>query len=294
MGKLKVIKAGVFATIQDEGRTGYRQYGIPQSGAMDKSALHQANYLVGNELHFPAIEIAMQGITLEAVEPTVISLSGAETYIKINGSNTDMRHPHCLATGDILSISNPINGVYTYIGLGGSLNVCKDFGSHSTYTMAGFGGLDGRALKAGDILSTKRGKKCEKRTLNAIRIESSPVQMIQIIKGPEWSMLKDSPERGVFKIDPSSNRMGIRLRGEAVEIEGEEITSSAVIPGTIQLPSNGQPIILMNDCQTTGGYPRIGKVIEADLGKLAQIRAGGQLKFKVISFEEAFGVKISF
>ena len=146
------------------------------------------------------------------------------------------------------------------------------------------GGINGRALKADDILVTKGGGEIAERKISFAEKEER--QTIKIVKGPEWRMLKDLPDRLTFRIASSSNRMGIRLEGDIIEIEGEEIVSSAVIPGTIQLPSNGHPIVLMNDCQTTGGYPRIGKVVDEDLGTLAQIQAGQELKLEIVTFEE--------
>ena len=282
MGKLKVLKVGALSTIQDEGRYGYRQYGIPQSGAMDISAMHDANHLVSNQLKWPVVETAIQGMKLEALEKTTIAVTGATVVMEINDRQIPMNTSHQLNKGDFLSISKPTNGVYSYLGIGGELNASKDFDSCSTYVMAGFGGLEGRQLKKGDILETKDGALFEERAIKR-EAETSDVETIRIIKGPEWKFLKDLPERTTFEKDPSSNRMGIRLIGNSLGIDGEEILSSAVIPGNVQLPPNGIPIILMNDCQTTGGYPRIGKVINEDLGRLAQLNPMQKLRLKVIS-----------
>lgn len=278
MGKLKVTKVGMLATIQDEGRYGYRQYGIPQSGAMDVQALHLANRLVRNKQNAPALEVAMQGLTVQAEEKTLISIAGAQVLVQINDTVVEMNQAHYLQREDELKISAPKNGVYFYLAMAGEIAGELAFGSYSTYTMAGFGGMQGRSLQADDVLSAT------KNSSNSSFTETMPTETgrIRIMKGPEWSLLKDSPDRKMFTVSPSSNRMGIRLDGDIMAIERSEIKSSAVIPGTIQLPPDGHPIVLMKDCQTTGGYPRIAKVLDEDLGRLAQIRAGESLGFIVV------------
>ncbi|MEP1096716.1 MAG: biotin-dependent carboxyltransferase family protein [Cyclobacteriaceae bacterium] len=283
MGKLKVIKASGLSTIQDEGRFGYRQYGIPQSGAMDVVAMHAANELVGNSPDSPVIETAIQGLTLEAAEDSIVGLTGAEVSLTVNGNKTAMNTSIQLTKGDVLTISPPLTGVYSYLGIGGDLVATEDFGSKSTYLLAGFGGLSGQRLGKEDVLETKNAPSFKKKSIKKKANSQAEVQTIRIMKGPEWSLLKDLPERMIFKIDPSSNKMGIRLQGDPIGVDGKEIVSSAVIPGTIQVPSNGLPIVLMNDCQTTGGYPRMGKVIDADLGLLAQIPAGGKIRFALVT-----------
>lgn len=265
------------ATIQDFGRFGYRRYGIPQSGAMDRERMSFANHLVGNPDHYPVMEFAMQGMKLEAVEKTSLSVVGAA--LKVNG---DPVQDSCLILnqGDVLEISSP-DRVYGYLAMGGKIDAKEDFGSVSTFLMAGFGGIDGRSLKAGDILHSEQGQmEIHKKSFSDGEGEH-PVK-ISIMKGPEWHVLRELPDTKIFQIDPSSNRMGIRLTSNRLENDSKEIASSAVVPGTIQLPPNGQPIVLMNDCQTTGGYPRIGKVVEADMGKLAQIRPGESVVFSLI------------
>lgn len=280
-----MIKVGAMATIQDEGRFGYRQYGIPQSGAMDKAALHFANQLLGNGKHFPALEVAMQGLVLKAVEETLISVTGAAVSIKINEEQLPMNQALQLRVGDQVTISSTKKGVYFYLGMAGKIEADMVFESYSTYTMAGFGGTEGRSLKAGDELLSGKPERTRPETAQKLDPPNSN-QPIRILKGPEWGMLKDSPDRKTFTVSPSSNRMGVRLEGPTVDIESAEITSSAVIPGTIQLPSNGHPIVLMNDCQTTGGYPRIAKVIEEDMGRLAQKRPAEEIKFTLFENEE--------
>lgn len=277
MGKLKVIKTGPLATIQDKGRFGFRQYGIPQSGAMDIDSMKMVNSLVGNREDDPVIEFALAGMKLEAMEDTTAGLFGCGA--KVNGQIISDLIVH-LNRGDVLELLPP-KAVYAYLSIGGLLKAKKDFGSYSTYVLGGFGGMDGRALKAGDILETN-GKTSGSSIDQAQKEVSNVLKPIRIMKGPEWGWLKESVENKTFSIDASSNRMGIRLAGSTLQCDGSEIASSAVIPGTIQLPAGGHPIVLMNDCQTTGGYPRIGKVLDEDLGRLAQIPHKMSIEFVVV------------
>lgn len=278
MGKLRVIKTGPMATIQDKGRFGYRQFGIPQSGVIDFDSMAIANFLVGNPNSHPVIEYALAGMKLEALEDTLVGVSGAE--IKSDGQDITHSSIHLLK-GNVLELSPP-KKMYGYLAVGGLLKANKEFGSYSTYIAAEFGGIEGRALQIGDVLETDGDTLLEHRAVPNELKSVEEITTIRIMKGPEWSLLQELPTNKVFTIDPASNRMGIRLSGSTLKCDGSEIISSAVIPGTIQLPSNGQPIVLMNDCQTTGGYPRIGKVLEEDMGKLAQVPYKKQVEFVVV------------
>lgn len=272
MGRLKIIKASPMSTIQDFGRFGFRQYGIPQSGTMDKEWMITANKLVGNAVDYPIIEFAIQGMTCEVLEESYVSVIGAS--FRVNGQ--EQKQPTVeLRSGDRIDVSAPQH-VYGYLAIAGRLEAKEDFGSISTYTMAQFGGIEGRTLKKGDeLISEGRG---ETVSVNLPERSDQGNVDIRIMKGPEWDLLKELPDSKTFQVDPSSNRMGIRLIG-SLACDFREIISSAVVPGTIQLPSDGNPIVLMNDCQTTGGYPRIGKVLDEDLGMLAQVRSGGKIRF---------------
>ncbi|GAB4233113.1 MAG: biotin-dependent carboxyltransferase family protein [Ekhidna sp.] len=274
MGKLEVIKTGPLATIQDKGRFGFRRYGIPQSGAMDWESMQRANSLVRNDLKYPVVEFALMGLTLKAFEPSVIGVVGASC--KLNGV-LQQKETLALKAGDVVEISPP-NKVYAYVGIKGLLEANKEFNSYSTYLMAGFGGHEGRALQKGDTLVSNVQKEFSTDGVEITNGGSS----IRFTRGPEWAFLNTPLNKQTFSVDPSSNRMGIRLNGQPLKCSISEISSSAVIPGTIQLPASGQPIILMNDCQTTGGYPRIGNVLTEDLGKLAQIKPGQNLSLHEI------------
>ena len=284
MGKLKVVEAKMLATIQDLGRFGYRQFGIPQSGAMDPSALNQANLVVGNPKNYPGIEISLQGISFEAIEKSVIAVSGATAILKINGNQEEMYQTYELKKGDELTISAPKKGVYTYLGIGGKLLGQYDFGSISTYMLAGFGGLRGKPIQTGDVLFTEGGSAFTPRSIKSDDVSGGP---IRFVCGPESHMMQGALDKSQFKIGRDSNRIGVLLEGSPISASVKDITSSAVIPGTVQLLPNGLPLVLMNDCQTTGGYPRIGKVVNADLGRLAQKRPGESIIFRQVAIQAA-------
>lgn len=272
MGKLKVIKSSPLATIQDKGRFGHRKYGIPQSGAMDFVSMEIANSIVSNPVEYPVLEFALMGLKLEALEETIVGIVGSD--FKVNSQSFESKNA-LLFKGDILEISPP-HGVYSYLAIGGLISAKEVLNSYSTYLLGSFGGFDGRSLKPNDLLYSKgEGNLTSRREELEIKTE---VHEIRCMKGPEWSFVKEQIEEWHFKIDPSSNRMGIRLSGTRMPLSINEIQSSAVVPGTIQVPSNGHPVILMNDCQTTGGYPRVGKVLNEDLPKLTQAKPNSEIK----------------
>lgn len=274
MGHLRVLKATPLATIQDYGRFGYRKYGIPYSGAMDVELMNVANHTVGNEKSFPVLEFALGSLEVKALAPTIISIAGT--------SNFPEPERVLLEKGQKLETGAPLD-VYGYLSMRGLIAAKKDFGSYSTYIHAGLGGIQGRSIKVGDTLISNENSLSSTTpvVLSRIRqeIQKEGPAFIRVMKGPEWHRLKESPTGRNFTVHPSSNRMGVRLTGAPVSIDGGEITTSAVVPGTIQLPAEGLPIVLMNDCQTTGGYPRIAIVHGEYLGKLAQVKAGHTVQF---------------
>ena len=272
MEKLRVIKSSPLATIQDKGRFGHRRYGIPQSGAMDPVSMEKANDSVGNPNGNPVVEFALMGLTLEALADVTFGVAGSD--FKVNSTPSDSNSAS-ISKGDILEILPPY-GVYAYLAIAGLIESNQVLGSYSTYLLGRFGGLDGRSLKSGDILCSSE----EGRLQSSFIAKETQDKIVEIncLKGPEWNFMEDQINEWTFKIDPASNRMGIRLSGNSMPLSFSEIDSSAVVPGIIQVPSSGQPVVLMNDCQTTGGYPRVGKVTEIDLPKLAQVKPNNEIK----------------
>ncbi len=287
MGSLKIIDAGLFTSIQDAGRTGYRKYGIPYSGAADPKAYEEANRLVGNQAGSPVIEFTLQGGRIRFNSRAVIALTGADMSPVLNGSAVIMYGSFLVKEGDELKLQFAKRGCRTYLAIAGELKADKVFGSYSTFGKAGFGGYKGRNLKAGDELSwTETTKQFSelKTPVEEIPYYSSKLKL-KLMKGPEWNWLSEEGGRQFldqeFKVSSSSDRMGVRLEGTKVKALERQMISSPVIPGIIQLPGNGEPIILMNDGQTIGGYPRIAKVYDSELWRVGQVKPGDTIRFEM-------------
>lgn len=291
--QLKVIEGGLFTTVQDAGRPHLRKYGIPTSGAMDTMAYTLANYLVGNEPDAPMLECTLQGGKYEFLSSAVIAITGAPMQPKINGTGRLMNQTLFVTEGDVLELGYASRGNRTYLAIHGAMQIGEVFRSHSTYALAGFGGLEGRALTAGDILDWKASNYQEEREIPKEWIPYySNKARFRMIKGPEWEYLDDEAQKKFlstsFTVLSQSDRMGIRLElVGGIPSKEKQIVSSATVPGTVQLTSSGQPIVLMNDGQTTGGYPRLGTVIASELSRLSQMPFGSQVQFKLTEYEEA-------
>jgi len=302
-----VRKPGVLASVQDLGRHGHRQLGICPGGALDVLALTLANRLVGNADRAAGLELTMGGCELQFEADTRIALAGDDFGASLDGVPLWPCWSVPVAAGQTLRLAGANAGgtkkpgVRSWLAVAGGIDVPPVLGSRSTDLKAGFGGLQGRALRKGDRLPTGVAM------LDAAQRERRPFG----IRGPDWGPAEDDgaialrvlpgPEFELFtlaareqlwgecwRITPQSNRMGSRLEGaELRRKRSGDMLSSGVIPGTIQVPPSGQPIILMGDAQTTGGYPRIGVVIRADLWKLAQAPLNGRLRLVQVDQPQA-------
>lgn len=293
-GKLEVLSGGLFTTVQDKGRFGYRNFGIPVSGVMDEHAYQLVNRLVENPKGTPVLEFTMQGGTFKFHTQAVIGITGAEADIFVNDHASQTNKTIAVKAGDILKISRIKAGCRVYMAIAGEWEIEKIMGSYSTCTPAGFGGFKGRKLKKGDMIFWESPSKeiKTKEVPKKLIPHYSTRQKIRIIAGPEWDWLTEDQKlfflETNFKISTQSNRMGIRLKGEAkIQAEKKEMKSAPVVPGIIQLPQDGNPIILMKDAQSVGGYPRIAKVIDADLWRLGQVWSGNEIRFDLIGIEES-------
>lgn len=293
---LKVIRPGIQASVQDLGRRGHRHSGVAQSGALDHYAMTQANYLLGNTANEATIEIAAGPFEIAAQGKVTATVTGHRTKITKTGNNGSVSSIRTgqvffLLPGDHLTIEPKDQLGRCYLALQGGVDVPLVLGSRSTDIAAGFGGFEGRCLQRNDIIISQKSNPA---TLSSMKERfakpESSGHTIRVIPGPEYPYLTVSSQQQLWlsdwKTSTESNRMGCRLiesphRDSAKQkslklIDGKtslshSMPSHAVIPGTIQLPPQGMPIILLADCQTTGGYPRIGQVIEADLWRLAQM-----------------------
>lgn len=303
-----VLKPGMLASVQDLGRHGHRQRGICPGGALDTLALTMANRLVGNPDEAAGLELTMGGCELRFDTATRIALAGDDFGAQLDGMPIWPCWSVPVQAGQTLklvgaNVAAGKKGMRTWLAVAGGIDVPPVLGSRSTDLKAGFGGLAGRALKKGDRLP-----------LGAPALNSAQLARRRFgVRPPEWAIdsrdfgeaiplrVMPGPESGLFtpaslaamsrepwRITPQSNRMGSRLEGPVLERKrAGDMLSSGVIPGTIQVPPSGQPIILMGDAQTTGGYPRIAVVIRADLWKLAQAPLGGMLRLVQVDAAEA-------
>lgn len=288
----KVLKPGLQTTVQDLGRTGYQQYGISPSGAMDAYSLQMANLLVGNPLHEAGLEAAMMGPSLEAMEDVSIAICGGSLQPMVNNKEVPMWKSFVFRKGDLLSFGKVESGARAYIGFAGGIHVPLVLGSKSTFINGAMGGFNGRALEAGDVLYGSPIVR-KNRFLHKDFIPEYKAQLdIRVIPGPHLEKFHPSAMKrflsGEYKVSPQSNRMGYRLEGPKLgHIGGADIISDAIPAGGIQVPSNGQPIILMAERQTTGGYARIATVVSIDLPLLSQAMPGTKIRFAEITIEEA-------
>ncbi len=292
---MKIIKPGLATSVQDLGRKGYQQYGVVVAGAMDDFALQAANLLVGNKRGEAALEIALMGPEIMMLENTVVAICGADLSPKLDGEAMSCWKSYFVEKGQRLSFGKPNNGGYAYLAVAGGLKTPEVMGSRSTYVKTEMGGYKGRFLKKGDYLETgfpsSKLKQLSGRSIKITKaMDYQSRRHIRVVLGPDrQGFTEESIQQFLtspYKVTPQSDRMGYRLDGPPLDGEAD-IISDAVLPGTIQVPANGKPIVLLADRQTTGGYARIASVISVDLPYVAQQRAGNELRFAAVSVREA-------
>jgi len=295
---LEILAAGPLTTVQDRGRFGFGRYGVPPGGAVDPFSLRVGNLLVGNRENEASLEITIIGLKIVALTDTLIAITGADLQPKVNETPLEMWRSHLLKKGDILSFKGPKSGCRAYLAIGGGISVQTIMGSKSTNLAAQFGGLGGRPLRKGDIISSDspaRYLKAVGRYLDKALIPSyAKDQALRVISGPQddhfstkaKEIFLDSP----FRVTPQSDRTGIRLAGPHIAAKRslkESIISEGVVPGTIQIPGDAQPIIILGET-VTGGYRKVATVISADLPLLGQLKPGGRVNFRKVSMDEAY------
>lgn len=289
---LHVLAPGLLTTLQDGGRRGFRHLGVGNAGAADAWSHALANLLVGNALDTVALEITLSGPTLRFDASTRIALCGATVDAKVEGTAVPMARPIDLPAGSVLTLGACHEGVRSYLAIEGGLAVPDVMASASTDLRGGFGGMRGRALDAGDVLPGARSQAREVPALHVPRWwidtmpNDAPPGFVRMLPG-ESDAPPDALCAARWRVDAASNRQGLRLRGGSLGVPRRGRISEPVFPGTVQLPPDGQPIVLMADAQTHGGYPRIGHVIRADWPKLAQLRPGDGLSFAPCTPAEA-------
>lgn len=297
---IRVLKPGIFTTVQDLGRYGYQQYGVPVAGAMDEFALRAGNLLVGNAESDAALEITLLGPKLELLEDAVLAITGADLDASVGGKPLPLWKSVALRKGSQISFGRPRSGARAYLAVAGGIDVPKVMGSRSTYVRGKFGGFHGRPLQAGDELPVGRSSRPtpgRKLPAHLVPRYGAPEYggirgIVRVILGPQDDYFtSESLElflSSIYRVSPVSDRMGYRLEGPKLKHrQGADIISDAIPPGAVQVPGHGAPIVMLADRQTTGGYAKIATVISADLPVLAQLRPGDGVSFKSVSMAEA-------
>jgi len=293
----EVIEPGILTTIQDLGRYGFSQFGVPPSGALDSFSFRAGNLLVGNLEEKACLETALMGLKLIALKEVVISITGGDLCPTLNGEPLTMWRTHLLVEGDVIHFKKVRAGCRAYLAVAGGFVVPRIMGSSSTYLSGRFGGLEGRKLKRGDILysldiSCSLNKLGLRFPIDWVSFPEKKVSL-RVIPGPQddhfteegFQTFCSSP----YHVTPECDRMGVRLEGPKIErrpdVE-ESIISEGLVAGAIQVPGNGKPIIILTE-MVTGGYTKIATIISTDLPRVAQLKPGDQVRFMPISIEGA-------
>ena len=300
---IRLERPGLLTTVQDLGRWGWQRYGVVVSGPMDRRSCQIANLLVGNTPSAAVLEMTLQGPRLFVERESLVAMTGAEMTATINDRFLPMGKPFHVAANSVLDCGTATEGCRAYLAVAGGFNVPVTLDSRSTNLAAELGGLSGRALQSGDILETGEVHLVTQRAMDrllptpswgaASRLPSRDrTNVIRAITGSEFESLPNEYQRGLFEfefaITSKSDRMGYRLSGPSFGSEtNTEIVSEGVAMGTVQLPPDGQLIVLMADCATTGGYPKIAHVVSSDQPLLAQCVPGTKLRFQRITLETA-------
>jgi antagonist of KipI len=299
MGNLKVLRAGPLTTIQDLGRTGHRRDGVSLGGALDLHAARVANLLAGNSENAALIEAPLGNASFQFQDERVIAWCGGEFKVQLGSEHVPDGHAIRVESGEELTIGSANRGCRLWLAISGGIDVPLILGSRSTDLRAGFGGLEGRGLHTGDELAL--GKAISLSTNARVSSWSAPREwsrtsmahpILRFVRGAEWEEFTDANRTAfldnAFTVSPQCDRMGARLEGVVLERnQPNERLSEPVAPGTIQVPNDGAPIILLGDCQTIGGYPKIAHVITVDLPFAAQLCPNDSVRFREVSLAEA-------
>ena len=293
---LHLLSPGLLTSVQSLGRHGYRHLGVGCAGALDEVSLRVGNLLVGNAADAAALEITLQGPRLRFDRPVRIALTGADIQASVGDESIPGGRPVDLPAGAELTLGACRRGARAYLAIAGGVIVPAILGSAGTDLRGGFGGMRGRALAAGDVLPIGRSANPAFDTVQVagwwiesrVDLDFSQPARLRLLSGSDAVANSADLFAGDYRISAASNRQGLRLEGTALTpVDARERLSEPVAPGTVQLPPDGQPIVLLADAQTVGGYPRIGHVISADFPRLAQLRPGDRLRFEAVDSGQA-------
>lgn len=292
MSGFKVLQPGLLTLIQDAGRFGHHRIGLTTGGPLDALAFRWANRLVDNPANTTALEVSIGGLVLEAETDAQIVLAGAEMPLKINGVEQDRWHAHKVKAGDKIEVGFSTQGARAYLAVSGGFDVEHSFSSSATVTREGIGGFTGEKLQQGDFLKCK--PPVEHRAYR-LPEEHRPDYFdditLRVITGYQQHAFSDYQKRLFFSseytVTDRADRMGYRLEGPEVKPSFDGILSEGICHGAIQIPADGQPIVLLNDRQTIGGYPKIGSMISMDTARMAQLLPGSKVSFEEITIDDA-------
>lgn len=301
MAILRVVKPGLLTTIQDRGRWGYQSLGVPVSGPMDPRSHRIANALVRNDADAATLEVTLVGPELEFEDERVVAVAGARFALTLDGRSAPLHRSFVAPAGSRLRFGRCLRGARAYVAVAGGIAVPSVFGSRATHLASAMGGIDGRALMAGDRVPL--GDRPRTRPVDVLQVQS-PIDLpdrpaqIRVLPGPNQEyftadtleVLQSEP----YVVASDSDRMGFRLEGPTLtDTRGGDIISDATPLGSLQVPASGQPILLMADRQTTGGYPKIATAISADIGLAGQLGPGDRVSFVVCSRRDALAALVA-
>jgi antagonist of KipI len=291
---LRVVAPGLLTTVQDLGRLHAIAGGVPPGGAVDRFAHQAANLLVGNPPGEATLECTLSGPELVVESPALVAITGADFGPMVNGSTMPMWTGVFLGAGDRVSFAGRRWGARAYIALEGGLEADRWLGSRSTLLLAGRGGVQGRALVAGDLItaaSERTAPLVAGRRLEAVRTPDYSDHTLLAMPGPHFKRLDAASRQALFsetfEVSHEADRMGCRLAGPTLATAGEEVLSFGVVAGAVQVPHSGHPILLLADHQTAGGYPVVVTVVSASLPVAAQLAPGDRLRFKTVTAAQA-------
>ena len=300
------IRAGFLTSVQDLGRTGLRQFGVSLGGALDSNAFRVANLLAGNQESAAGLETTFGGLRLRFADERIIVWCGGAFNVRIGSTSLAGGHPAFVGRGEELSIEAPTIGCRAWVAISGGIDVPVVLGSRSADWRAGFGGVKGRPVRDGEEFSLVENPKRATILIDKLRSRrtaawkpphqwSNPARrepVLRYVRGSDCGRFVASTLHRFnsenFLVSPDSDRMGVRLDGAELErSDNLDLLSEAVAPGTVQVPPSGKPILLLNDCQTIGGYPKLAHVITVDLALAAQLRPGDRVRFTEVSLADA-------
>jgi KipI family sensor histidine kinase inhibitor len=295
---LEIVRPGLMTTVQDLGRIGWRRFGVPPSGALDPLALETANLAVGNTAGAAGLELTFPGPVVRVLDDIEIAVAGADLSPCCNRRPLPAGRAVAVRSGDEITFAAPTRGQWAYLTLSGGVDVPEVFGSRATYARGGLGGVAGRPLRGGDVLGRTEAAPGPRTPRPAGDALPEAEAVVRVVMGPQVDAF-GAEARAVllgqpFEVTVQRDRSGVRLRGPGLRhLTGADILSDGLLPGAIQVPADGQPIVILADGPTTGGYAKIAAVVDADLARVAQARPGTRLRFEAVDMDRARAIRRS-